>query len=209
MELVAKGLGKRYGFEWIFENFDYTFQTKGKYAITGPNGSGKSTLLQVLGGSLQASKGTLKHNVNDKTLEAVELFQFVSIVAPYLELIEEFTLKELLIFHFKFKKYLPNVNQARFLEIVFLEKHANKQIRYYSSGMKQRVKLGLALLSDTQLVLLDEPVTNLDMEGINWYRGLVEEFATNRTLLIASNRTEEYDFCQEALHLSQWKAVES
>lgn len=205
MELIAKELGKRYGFEWIFENFDYHFLSSGKYGITGPNGSGKSTLLQVLGGGLQASKGVVNHQLNGQKLDDSELYQKVSMVAPYLEVIEELTLKELLNFHFKFKSYLNNINQKRFLEIVFLDKHANKQIRYYSSGMKQRVKLGLAMLSDTPLVLLDEPATNLDIEGIQWYRELVQKYGGNRTLLVASNRLEEYDFCTEIVHLPNWK----
>lgn len=206
MELIAKGLGKRYGFEWIFENFDFHFQPGGRYGITGPNGSGKSTLIQILGGSLQASKGVLNHKYNGEVLGENELYKAVSMVAPYLELIEELTLKELLNFHFKFKNYLPNINQNRFLEIVFLEKHAHKQIRYYSSGMKQRVKLGLAMLSDTNLVVLDEPATNLDVEGTQWYRNLVQEYGSGRTLLVASNRIEEYDFCTEMVHLPDLKS---
>ena len=207
MELIAKGLGKRYGFEWIFENFDHHFNAGGKYSITGPNGSGKSTLLQILGGSLQASKGTLEYNLNGNKIDSSNLFSAVSVVAPYLEVIEELSLKELLNFHFKFKNYLPNLNAKRFIEIVFLEKQANKQIRYYSSGMKQRVKLGLALLADTDLLLLDEPATNLDLEGTEWYRQLVHEYGQNRTILIASNRIEEYDFCEETIHLPNFKTV--
>lgn len=207
MELIAKGLGKRYAFEWIFENFEHHFKSGRKYSITGPNGSGKSTLLQILGGSIKASKGTLTHRMNEQTIEETQVFHSVSIVAPYLEVIEEFTLKEVLNFHFKFKNYLPNINQKRFLEIVFLEKHAHKQVRYFSSGMKQRVKLGLALLSDTSLVLLDEPATNLDVEGTEWYRQLVQEYGQNRTMFVASNRKEEYDFCQENIHLPNWKTA--
>ncbi len=144
------------------------------YAITGPNGSGKVTLLQVISGSMHFNEGRLKFegkdqrtgskNVNGEIAHEV-IYNEVSICAPYLEVVEEMTLKEFLDFHQGFKPFLPGISIDSIITTLGMEKAADKQIRYYSSGMKQRVKLAQCIFSDTAIVLLDEPCTNLDTSG--------------------------------------------
>src|SRR5690606_39260006 len=119
------------------------------YAITGPNGSGKSTLMQVLWGQLPMSEGTLTYHINDQPIESDAIYKQVSIATPYMELIDEFTLYEQVVFHFKSRPTLNHYAPQEIIEIMYLEQAKNKYISNFSSGMKQRLKLGLAFLTDT------------------------------------------------------------
>src|SRR5205085_3035119 len=125
--------------------------------------------------------------------------------APYLEVIEEMTLKEFLKFHQQFKPFLSSVTVDQIISIIDLEKAVDKQIRYYSSGMKQRVKLAQAFFSDTPMLLLDEPCTNLDEAGVTQYQHWIDSYTNGRLVIIASNDEREYSFCKHQVQLSQYK----
>lgn len=200
MQITLTNIGKRFNREWIFRNLDYTFTAPKKYAITGSNGSGKSTLLQVIAGAVTHNEGCI--SLGDGQQET-ELYQHISIAAPYLELIEEMTANELLDFHAAFKPLAISKQDA--LHTVNLEKSANKQIRYYSSGMKQRLKLAQAFFSDVPVLLLDEPTTNLDLDGIALYRHLIKEYTNNKLVIVSSNDKQEYDFCEEVIAIADYK----
>lgn len=200
MIISLSNIGKRFNREWIFRNLDYTFSAPKKYAITGPNGSGKSTLLQVIAGAVTHNEGTIAFSNNR---QETDLYKHIAIAAPYLELIEEMTANELLDFHAAFKPL--SVPKQEALHIVTLEKAANKQIRYYSSGMKQRLKLAQAFFSSTALLLLDEPTTNLDAEGIALYRHLIAHYTDGKLVIISSNDREEYSFCDEVVAIADYK----
>ncbi len=206
MDLICKELGKRYGLSWIFKGFDFEFQSGNYYAITGPNGSGKSTLLQVLAGNVLPSRGTIEYQSDHQITPDYKIFREVSICTPYLELIEEFSLKEMLDFHFAFKSLQQGVSKEAIPEILLLEKDKNKYLKHYSSGMKQRAKLGLAILSDTPLLFLDEPGSNLDEKSFQWYQDLLQKYSKNRTVFIASNQKEEYQgLVKSIIDITQFK----
>lgn len=205
MQLIAGQLGKKYRREWIFRRVDLTLSAGSSYTFVGPNGSGKSTLLQLLAGSLPASEGTLTYSQNGKEIEPDNWFRHVVLAAPYLELIEELTLLELLDFHQQFKPFKAGLSIDTIVERLLLTTARHKEIRYFSSGMKQRVKLGLAFFSDAPVVILDEPTSNLDAQGTAWYRTEVQQLATNQLLLIGSNQSAEYDFCPNVFDVTQWK----
>ena len=202
MKISLQNLGKRFNREWLFRHFDYQFHKNKSYAITGPNGSGKSTLLQVIAGYTIFNEGKISFNLSDIEIPAEKMFEQVSIAAPYLELIEEMNLKEFLNFHSKMKPMLPAFSFYEIATILGLAQAVDKEIRYYSSGMKQRLKLGQAIFSDVPVVLLDEPCTNLDSEGIELYHSLVEQHCKNRVLIISSNDVQEYGFCDEVINIS-------
>ena len=132
-------------------------------------------------------------------------FKYISIAAPYLDVIEEMTAIEFLDFHRKFKPLLKQFSIQQVLDVVGLQTAANKQIRYYSSGMKQRIKLAQAVFSDTPVVLLDEPTTNLDEEGIRLYHQLISEHCANRLVIVSSNDSNEYGFCKERISILDYK----
>lgn len=205
MKIELEQIGRRFNREWIFRKINYSFCLGKSYAILGINGSGKSTFLQVISGSLAPSEGKLSYSFNDKSIDVEQIFEHLSIATPYLELIEEFTLAELLNFHFQFKKRIHNLNNEQIIGLLDMEKSKNKQLKYFSSGMKQRVKLILAFCSDTPILLLDEPTSNLDEQGIQWYKKLVSDFTKNRLTIVCSNQSHEYDFCQEQLFITDYK----
>ncbi|MGI4805265.1 MAG: ABC transporter ATP-binding protein [Janthinobacterium lividum] len=205
MEIILENLGRRFNRDWIFRNINYTFSQPKTYAILGINGSGKSTLLQILNGSLSPSAGTISFFYQHKTVEIEQVYQHVSLAAPYLELIEEFSLTEVIDFHFQFKKYAAGVDRNQIIELLQMESSKNKLIRYFSSGMKQRVKLALAFCADTPLLMLDEPTANLDTQGIDWYLKLIEKFSANRLTIICSNQEHEYSFCKDRLNILDYK----
>jgi ABC-type multidrug transport system ATPase subunit len=168
--------------------------------------NGFLTLLQVISGALTYSVGDISYTIDDKQIPVEQLFSYFSLAAPYLDLIEEFTLLETLDFHFNFKKRINNLNNNELVDLLDMQKSKNKQLKYFSSGMKQRVKLLLAFCSDTPLLLLDEPTANLDEQGINWYLYLVKSFAGNdRLVIVCSNQAHEYSFCDEHILVADYK----
>jgi len=204
MQIHLSNTGKRFNREWIFRGLTHTFIQGKTYAITGSNGSGKSTLLQVIAGALMISEGTICYtNQNDQAIADAEAYQHISIAAPYLELIEEMTAREFLTFHQTFKPFIKPLTSV--LAYVGLADAADKQIRYYSSGMKQRLKLAQAFFANTTVLLLDEPTTNLDDKGIALYNTLVEEYTHNRLVVVCSNDKQEYDFCEMVIRMEFYK----
>ena len=205
MNLSLQNIGRRFNREWVFRGIDYTFTSGRIYAILGPNGSGKSTLLQVLNGSLAPSVGQINYVFEGKEVEIDKVYRHLSLAAPYLELIEEFTLSEVIDFHFKFKSYKTGMDKNGVIELLDMSNSQNKMIRYFSSGMKQRLKLALAFCADTPMLMLDEPTSNLDTQGVDWYLSLVQKFAANRLTIICSNQEHEYSFCDERLNIVDFK----
>lgn len=205
MTVHLENVGKRYRLEWIFRGLNFSFQSGERWAILGPNGSGKSTLLKVLSGHLTPSKGNIVFENQGVALESEKIFKSVSYAAPYIELIEEFTLEEALRFHAKLKPLLSDFTPARLYELLALPRTRQKEIRFFSSGMKQRLKLALAVCSDTPILLLDEPATNLDVQGVEWYKNLISEFAAQRLVVIASNDPHDAAFCAQHLNMLDFK----
>lgn len=205
MNIKLTRLGKRYNREWIFRNLSFQFDINKQYAITGPNGSGKSTLLQIISGSAIYNEGEIVYHHLDKPIEPEKIFKKISFAAPYLDLVEEMTLDEFLNFHHKMKSWISPFDTRQIILLLDLEKSAHKQLRYFSSGMKQRVKLAQAIFSNVPAVLLDEPTTNLDEDGIRLYYTLIENYCKNRLVIISSNDKEEYSFCEERIDMMNYK----
>ena len=205
MTISLSDTGKRFNRDWIFRHLSYQFSSGSSYAIVGPNGSGKSTLLQAISGALLINEGSIGYELNGQPIADEKVHRHLSFCAPYLELIEEMTATELLRFHREFKPLLPGIDIENALELAGLAPAAQKQIRYFSSGMKQRLKLIQCFLSDAPVLLLDEPCTNLDKEGIALYRSLLEQYSTKRLVIISSNDPVEYAHCKSVIAIDDFK----
>lgn len=205
MKIKLSGAGKRFNREWIFRNADLSFDSGTAYAITGANGSGKSTLLQCIAGMLQVSEGSIDYSAKDKIINNENAYRQISFCAPYLDVIEEMTFVEFLEFHSRFKSFINDFDAMKIIEAVGLQSAMQKQIRYYSSGMKQRVKLAQAIFSDASIILLDEPCSNLDLKGIELYHSLIEDHCKNRLVIVCSNDEVEYRFCKEIISIHDYK----
>lgn len=205
LKIELEQVGKKFNRQWLFRNISYTFSENKSYAIIGNNGSGKSTLLQMIFGYQTISSGKINHHHNTEKIETDKIHEHTSFVSPYLELPEELSLQEMLQFHFKFKNKIDNISFEDIILKCGLENNRDKQIRFFSSGMKQRLKLALAFFSDTPLLLLDEPCSNLDVQGISWYQEMINEMKSNKTILVASNQLFEHDFCDAKLNIADFK----
>ncbi|HEU4633481.1 MAG TPA: ATP-binding cassette domain-containing protein [Flavisolibacter sp.] len=205
MKIKLSNAGKRFNREWIFRRADLEFVSGNAYAVTGPNGSGKSTLLQSIGGMLQLSEGSIEMTDDRWQMTGENAYQHTSFCAPYLDVIEEMTLVEFLQFHNQFKPFIGGLTTKKMIEVLDLDKAADKQIRYYSSGMKQRVKLAQTIFSDTAIVLLDEPCSNLDDKGVQLYHSLIDAYCKERLVIVCSNDPVEYSFCKTVLSISDYK----
>ncbi|HET6254219.1 MAG TPA: ATP-binding cassette domain-containing protein [Puia sp.] len=219
MKITLIDAGKRFNRDWIFRHLQYEFLPQRHYAITGPNGSGKSTLLQLIAGAIGISEGSVRYTAGSAAtaisratamegsaaIPPDQAYRYLSLSAPYLDLIEEMTATEFLRFHHSFKPILPALTIPDALAAVGLAGAAQKQIRFFSSGMKQRLKLAQALFSDTSVILLDEPCTNLDAEGIALYQRLIRQYGEGRLVVVSSNDPQEYDFCEERIDIRDYK----
>lgn len=203
--ISLENISKRFQQSRIFTDISYSFSCPGAYALLGPNGSGKSTLLRIISGMQAPSKGRVVYHMNEKALEANAIHPYISFCAPGQELVEEFTLREFLEFHFTFKRPLEGLGIDAIIDRIGLKHAADKIIADYSSGMKQRVKLAQAIFSDTPILLLDEPCTNLDQAGVEQYREWIESYRQNRLVIVASNDVREYYFCRENIVMEDYK----
>lgn len=199
--ISIEGLSKRFNREWIFRNFTFEFKSGNVYAITGPNGSGKSTLLSILWGQVPQTSGTLNYQVNGKSISSEDIFRHISIATPYMDLVEDLTLMECLEFHFKLKKVRNDLTYHDILERLYLTESKDKFIRNFSSGMKQRLKLGLAMLTDSPVIFLDEPASHLDETAFKWYREQLASLPTEAIVFIGSNDPAEYQNANEIIDL--------
>jgi ABC-type multidrug transport system ATPase subunit len=205
MKITLEQVSKRFQRHRIFKDINYSFVSPGAYALLGPNGSGKSTLLRIIAGMQAPSTGKVFYeNGNGAAISTGDIFQHTSFCAPGQEVVEEFTLREFVDFHFSFKKPIGQLTTSKIIELTGLTAAADKPIYDYSSGMKQRVKLIQAIFSDTPILLLDEPCSNLDEKGVNQYRDWMDTYAAGRLVFVASNDPREYYFCGERLVMEDY-----
>lgn len=206
LHIQLNDIGKKFGKEWIFKNIHLSIDSGDKLVILGGNGSGKSTLLQIISGYVLPNAGDLNYNLDGKSIDKEEYQKYLSLASPYLDLIEDYTLEEIINHCAIYKPFLKNLDTAKIIELSGLSATKNKFIKNYSSGMRQRVRLTLAILADCELLLLDEPVSNLDKNAIDWFKGLVKDYASHKTIIVCSNSIkEEFEFCTKELNVADYK----
>jgi len=202
MELKISRLGKKYEGNWIFRNIDLSVTAGAKVLIEGRNGSGKSTFAKTISGLILPSEGRITYIHNGVQVRDSIAYKDIQLMGPYIDLVEDFTLTEFLNFHRHFKPFVAGMSIAELLAIGAFEGQQEKYIRHFSSGMKQRVKLLLAMFSHSAMLVLDEPTANLDAWGINWYQRLVDDYAQNKTILVCSNNaSQEAAFCTQQISM--------
>ena len=200
MQLELSNIGKHFAYRWVFKNISLKLEKGQSVAITGPNGIGKSTLLKIIASYMEASEGSISYKVKDKTIVPTEIYKHISYAAPYIDLINEYSLSELIEFYTSHKSVNENFLKESLKEFK-LENNLSKSLKFFSSGMLQRTKLMLALSSETEILLLDEPHTNLDKSGIEVYNHLIQEKLNDCIVILSSNREEEISFCKSRMEL--------
>ena len=210
MSLKLINIGKEFNNEWIFKNINYQFEIPGTYVIRGANGSGKSTLLKIISSYQYASQGKQELTIKSKNIPSENWNKHIAFAAPYIELIEEMFVGEFIDFYIKFKPLVKGILKKDIIRDARLQQSISQQIQHLSSGMKQRLKLTLAWHSNTSILLLDEPCSNLDKNGIEWYKNLAKKYSKDKLVIVCSNNIhDEYFFCENRLNIEDFNHCSS
>ena len=202
--IKLENIGKRFYGRWLFRESQMAWKSGDSAALIGTNGCGKSTLLRVIAGQLAATEGRVHYTHNEKKISVEQIYQHLSWSSPAMSLYVDLTLEEHLNLHFQFKKCILEDKQ-KIVEILRLENEVDKKLRFYSSGMLQRVKVGLALFSESKMLLLDEPTSNMDEDNALYMMQLIHQYQNNRVLIIASNLEREYASLKEKWRMKDGK----
>lgn len=206
--LEVNQLTKYFGRRLIFSNLNFRFENKGIYGISGPNGSGKSTLVKILAGIIGANKGEVKHFLDGKEIVPEKIHNHIGFVSPYLVLYEEFSAEENLLMFAKIRGVEYDKERVDYLfEKFLLLKRKDDLVKTYSSGMKQRLKFIFALMHSPQLIILDEPTSNLDDEGKNSVYEIIREEGKEKIVLVASNEKNDLELCEKTIFLENYKQL--
>jgi len=205
MRVKLNKVGKRFNKEWILRNLSLDIPSQSSLSITGANGSGKSTLIKLISAYMEPTLGNIQYFENKNIYPIESISQSIGLAAPYVDLIEEFSLREHVEFHFKFRSTPFSLDEI--IAKTNFQFFVDKKVKDFSSGMKQRLKLALAIYAENKLLILDEPTSNLDQEGIEWYRDEILQKLGTCTIIVASNQQHEYDFIPYTINLSNKQKI--
>lgn len=206
--IEAVNLGKDYNLHTIFSQLSGTFQSPLSLAVVGHNGSGKSTLLRVLAGMDSPTTGQVKWTIGDKPLPVHRHYEFLAFCSPHFDFDHRFTVRQILSQYSRVKPMKNHLSVDDLIHHMGFENHQNKYMDELSSGMNQRVRLILTICSDVPVLFLDEPCSNLDQQGVDWYNDLIAEYAGDKLVFVASNDSREYAFCTELLSMGDYKLTD-
>ena len=188
MKLSVEKIGKNFGEKKIFRDISFDLSPGMSATIVGPNGSGKTTLVRIICGLIRPSTGEVKYIKANKQILMEDIYNSIGFVGPYLELYEELTAYENIMFFAKMKR-VPNAVEkfSSLMGRLNLSGREDDQVKAYSSGMRQRLKYVSALIGDPEILILDEPTSNLDADGIDRVYDIMMEQKKNNILLLATN----------------------
>ena len=200
MDIKVSNLGKRYDFQFVVRNLNLNIQSGAAVGIAGRNGSGKSTTMQMLAGYLTPSEGNIEYRIADRKTDRMDLYKHLAYAAPYIDLPQKVTVPELFTHYTKFKK----VNLGSYKEFIHfceMDKTEEKYLTHFSSGMKQKIALALAMITECELLLLDEPTSYLDSHAKAWFLNGLKTFKGGKTTIIASNDVSDFEFCNHVYEI--------
>lgn len=204
MRIEGVKITKRYQYRAIFSDLNFVIEPGQHIAVTGPNGAGKSTLLKIISGFLTASSGEMLYSLNGQNIDRDKVWKHVAYTGPYIDLIPTFSVDGFIDFYTRMRPLNEHFSVDIFLEQVNLVQHRNKEIDKLSSGMLQRLKLGLSLFTESDLVILDEPGTNLDAGNHAWYLDCMRnQSIKNKTCIVASNEPKDLETCQSEIQIKK------
>lgn len=202
LRLTVDSVGKSFGTRSVIKRLSFDLMAPGTLGITGPNGSGKTTLLKLLSGLHLPDKGSISIEVDGRKVGPAGYHDYVKMVSPELSLYGMLTAFENLSFFATLAGVrCPRSRQEELLDQVGLAGRGSDRVHTYSSGMKQRLKYAVALLGEPQLLLLDEPTSNLDDKGKAVVREIMETQRERAALIIATNETEDLGYAEQVINL--------
>lgn len=207
LTVTATGLGKFYGKKKVFRNLHFTISEPGCIGILGPNGSGKSTLMRCLSGLLRPSEGTLNWTESGVKIDPKKIRYRIGFAAPSIQLYRELTVAENLSFVRDIRPAGSGSPQSpdnlpEILETAGLTHLSRQEYGTLSSGQQQRVKLAAALIAQPDILMLDEPGTNLDENGRQLVNQIIHAHSgKSKFLFLASSKEDELALCDEKIVL--------
>jgi heme ABC exporter ATP-binding subunit CcmA len=196
MQIEVRDVAKHFNRRPIFDGISFDVGDGEVFGITGRNGAGKSTLLRIVAGVLAPSRGSVRWHHNGADIAHEQLYRHIGYVAPYLTLYEEFSAAENLELYARIRGTALDARTiAAMLDRVGLPTDRRDPIRAFSSGMKQRMKLLFALVHQPPVLLFDEPISNLDADGMRTVYEIVDEQRARGCVIIATNDAEDIARC--------------
>lgn len=138
-------------------------------------------------------------------IEDDQLFQYISFSAPYMDLPRELDVIEVLDIHQKLRGSSDGSDLRYLLESSKLENYIHTKVKRLSSGMYQRLKLILMFVNPRHIMIFDEPSSNLDEQGLQWFLKTLNFFLERKMVLIASNNKNEVKFDCEFIDINEYK----
>ena len=204
--LTLQEVTKIFGRRLIFDNINYEFRSGSVYGLAGKNGSGKSTLAKIVAGILSPTRGKVIHKLNENLIIAENLHDHLGFVSPYLVLYDEFTAGENLVHFSRIRGSEADEEKINFwLNKFNLYDRRDDLLKGFSSGMKQRMKIIFALLHEPQLIIFDEPTSNLDNEGKDKVYEIITDLGKNKIVIAASNEDTDLALCSQVLQVEEFK----
>ncbi len=208
--IVLEEVAKKFQHKWIFKDLKCTFQKNDIVSVRGQNGAGKSTLLKIISGHLTPNQGAVSYlDHKEKQIARDDIYKEVAFAAPYISLLSRLNLSENIDFYRKFKSLQGGLDTKTLIDLMGLKSASHKELRFFSSGMLQRVKLALAMCTDSSILILDEPTSNLDEAGIVWYQETLKKYCKDRMVIIASNVEHDFTLCNRSISVLDFKAVKA
>lgn len=207
-EIKCENLSKSYSGRTIFKNLSFNISTSQSLTVTGSNGSGKSTLIKVIANLIHSSKGNISVKSDNMDVPRDKWFEKTGLLSPYLNLYDELTGFENLDFFYRLKAKDRSYSHDRIdhvLHKVNLYEKRNELLKNYSSGMKQKLKLAFSVLHEPEILLLDEPRSNLDKAGIDMIYEVSAEQKKKGILIIATNDDDDKELCDSILSIEDYK----
>ncbi|MBI9070830.1 MAG: ABC transporter ATP-binding protein [Melioribacteraceae bacterium] len=204
--LKADAVTQIFGRRLIFDNINFEFKSGNVYGLAGHNGSGKSTLAKIIADIIAPTRGKIIHKLNEEEIASEKLHNHMGFVSPYLVLYDEFSAEENLKHFAKIRGTEFDTERVNFLFNEFDIYNRRKDLmKGYSSGMKQRIKFIFALLHSPELLLLDEPTSNLDNEGKDAVYKMIKNVSEKSLVIVASNEETDLSLCTEILEIEKFK----
>lgn len=202
IELNVTKLTKKFGSKPVLTDVSFSCSST-VLGISGSNGSGKSTLLKCISGLIKQSSGTVTWKINGSEIPKTDLKNHLGYAAPYVQYYEELSVMENLQFILDLNSHRKLNSPEHLLERFDIKKLSQNLYGELSTGQQQRVKLAGALIHQPEILILDEPGSNLDKKGRSAVEDIVStERENGHMIILASNQAYELDLCDKTVHLT-------
>ncbi|MDE7425132.1 MAG: ABC transporter ATP-binding protein [Lachnospiraceae bacterium] len=201
MELQLQDLRKQYAKKCAVNNVSANL-VPGVYGLLGANGAGKTTLMRMICGVLKPTSGSIR--LNGKTIEQLgeQYYTHLGYMPQDFGFYPDFTAREFMLYMAAVKgldKRQAKKRTEDLLHMVNLTDVANKKIRSYSGGMKQRLGIAQAELNSPSILILDEPTAGLDPKERVRFRNIISDFAKEKIVILSTHIVSDVSYIADTI----------